>query len=108
MHNDLHHYNILKSGNEYKAIDPHGVIGEKVFEYVPFIINEYWQNDFEVTYMLKVIQKIANHSKEKKINILKATYIHLLLSTIWFKEDNARDELINNNIKGLNYLKEFL
>lgn len=108
LHNDLHHYNVLKSGNEYKAIDPHGVIGEKVFEYVPFIINEYWQNDFDYTHMLKVIQKIVNHSKEKKTNIIKATYIHLLLSTIWFKEDNAREKLINKNIEGLNYLKEVL
>ena len=44
LHNDLHTYNILKSNDTFKSIDPHGVIGEKIFEYPPFIINEHWAN----------------------------------------------------------------
>jgi streptomycin 6-kinase len=32
LHGDLHHYNILSSGDQWKAIDPKGVIGEPVYE----------------------------------------------------------------------------
>lgn len=108
LHNDLHHYNILKSGNEYKAIDPHGVIGEKIFEYPPYIINEFWNNNFNCNHIMKVINKVSKYSKENRKDILEATYIHLLLSTIWFKEDNMRDDLIKNNLSCLNFLKEVL
>ncbi len=32
LHGDLHHFNILSSGVDWVAIDPHGVIGEPVYE----------------------------------------------------------------------------
>lgn len=31
LHDDLHHNNILKSKNDWKVIDTHGVVGEKNF-----------------------------------------------------------------------------
>lgn len=40
LHNDLHHKNILKAKTSWKAIDPHGIIGEKVFEACNFIRSE--------------------------------------------------------------------
>lgn len=32
LHGDLHHYNILSSAKDWKAIDPQGVVGEPVYE----------------------------------------------------------------------------
>ena len=37
LHDDLHHKNILKAGETWKAIDPHGIISERVFETCQFI-----------------------------------------------------------------------
>ncbi|KYG66425.1 hypothetical protein AZI86_05085 [Bdellovibrio bacteriovorus] len=39
LHGDLHHDNILSCGNSWKVIDPHGYIGDPVFEISPFMYN---------------------------------------------------------------------
>ena len=39
LHGDLHHENILSSGSNWKAIDPHGYIGDPAFEVGPMIYN---------------------------------------------------------------------
>ncbi|MBN1302804.1 MAG: phosphotransferase [Anaerolineales bacterium] len=41
LHGDCHHYNILKSGEAWKAIDPKGVIGPSGFEVGPLLSNPY-------------------------------------------------------------------
>lgn len=38
LHGDLQHRNILKSGDKWKAIDPHGIIAERVFETAPLYL----------------------------------------------------------------------
>ncbi|MGE3318042.1 MAG: aminoglycoside phosphotransferase family protein [Candidatus Berkiella sp.] len=45
LHGDLHHDNILSSGHAWKAIDPHGYVGDPVFEVGPMIYNP-GGNDF--------------------------------------------------------------
>lgn len=39
LHGDLHHDNILESAKGWKVIDPHGYIGDPVFEVGPMIYN---------------------------------------------------------------------
>lgn len=39
LHGDLHHDNILSSGVTWKAIDPHGYLGDPAFEVGPMIYN---------------------------------------------------------------------
>jgi streptomycin 6-kinase len=39
LHGDLHHYNILASGQGWKVIDPKGVIGPAEYEIGPLMIN---------------------------------------------------------------------
>ncbi|HEY9152670.1 MAG TPA: aminoglycoside phosphotransferase family protein, partial [Anaerolineales bacterium] len=41
IHGDLHHYNILSSGDNWLAIDPKGVIGHPEYEVGPFLINPF-------------------------------------------------------------------
>ncbi len=41
LHGDLHHDNILSSGNDWKIIDPHGYIGDPVAEVGAMIRNPY-------------------------------------------------------------------
>lgn len=39
LHGDLHHFNILKHGNDWLAIDPKGVLADPAFEPVAFLRN---------------------------------------------------------------------
>jgi streptomycin 6-kinase len=39
LHGDLHHFNILLHGSEWRAIDPRGIVGERSFEIGPFLDN---------------------------------------------------------------------
>jgi len=39
LHGDFHHYNLLKAGDEWKVIDPKGVIGPRGYEVGPLLIN---------------------------------------------------------------------
>ncbi len=41
LHGDFHHYNILKSGEDWKVIDPKGVIGPRGYEVGPLLINPF-------------------------------------------------------------------
>lgn len=106
LHNDLHSYNILKSDNDYVAIDPHGVIGEKIFEYAPYIINELWNSKYDEKFFYDFYNYIEKISKISKILLLKVSYIHLFLSTIWFIQDNCSKRLLEKNVKILNFLKK--
>ncbi len=41
LHGDLHHYNILRSGDGWKVIDPKGMVGEPAFEVAAMLLNPY-------------------------------------------------------------------
>ena len=41
LHGDFHHYNVLKAGDEWKVIDPKGVIGPRGYEVGPLLINPF-------------------------------------------------------------------
>ena len=41
LHGDCHHYNILQSGHDWKAIDPKGVIGPRGYDVGPLLANPY-------------------------------------------------------------------
>lgn len=39
LHGDYHHYNVLRSGDDYVAIDPKPLVGEREFDVAPFLWN---------------------------------------------------------------------
>lgn len=39
LHGDLHHYNLLRSGDEWLAIDPKGMLGDPAWECAAFLRN---------------------------------------------------------------------
>lgn len=41
LHGDLHHYNVLKDGDVWLAIDPKGIVGDPAFEPSSFLRNPY-------------------------------------------------------------------
>lgn len=102
LHADLHHDNILTSGNERKSIDPHGFIGEKVLETARFMENEIEKQEISKENILETVNLMAEHFNEDKDLICKALFIDYVLSTCWDIEMNFDDKHINrdaNNLK---------
>jgi streptomycin 6-kinase len=77
LHGDLHHDNILQDGDDWKIIDPHGVIG--------FPINEVWAFIQDI---VQDIPFIANYYGFPIDDIKKCYFMHSVLSSIWAVEDN--------------------
>lgn len=93
LHGDFHHYNILSSGDEWRAIDPKGIIGEPEFDLAAFLENKIDPKNTTLT------RKIT----EKRINIFCEMLgfdhqrvrdwliAHSILSTWWLVEDHGVD-----------------
>ena len=97
----MHHNNILTSGDSRKAIDPHGVIGEKVLETARFIENEIQKQEINQDNVVEAIKLISKYYKEDKQLICKALFIDHVLSTCWDIEDNSDVAHISSDIENL-------
>ncbi len=99
LHNDLHHKNILKSENGWKAIDPHGVIGERVLEVAQFIrseldnINLNDNNKFDEVFTLT-----SQYYREEKTLILEILYIYIIEKVIFYTKNKEKANKILHNI----------
>ena len=98
LHNDLNHKNILKSENGWKVIDPHGVVGEKLFETAQFIRGEITINKANVKEINKIASLISKELGKDRILILKFLYIVTVEKIVWFIKVKDNKEVISNNI----------
>lgn len=98
LHEDLHHKNILKSENDWKAIDPHGIIGERVFETCQFIRAELENKNFNETKLGKIITLLSQHFKEDKQLILESLYVYIVLKIIFYTKNKHSIDTISYNI----------
>lgn len=108
LHADLHHNNILSSGTQRKAIDPHGFIGERVMETARFLENEIVKNEINEESVLETIKMMSNSYEEDEELICKSLFIDYTLSTCWDIEVNTNKEHIINDINNLNIIKNVL
>ena len=109
LHADLHHDNILTTPQGRKAIDPHGLIGERVLETARFLENELPLEEITQESVFKLSELLAQHFKEDRQSIAQAWFIDYVLSLCWDLEDNNMDwdfsqhlgilDLIDNAIK---------
>lgn len=104
IHGDLQHRNILKSGDTWKAIDPHGIIAERVFETVPFILNEIRQYNIGIDELNNIILLLSKCFKEDKRLIEKALYITIVEKIIWHRHSKYDEKIIPTYIDICNYL----
>ncbi|MEW4279002.1 aminoglycoside phosphotransferase family protein [Priestia megaterium] len=86
LHGDLHHDNILQSGEAWKIIDPKGLIGEKEYEIIPFLLNHLPKTNVAETidHRINIFVKELNVNKKR---ILLWGYAHSVLATCWLIED---------------------
>lgn len=89
LHGDLHHENILAHGNEWKVIDPKGVVGEFAYEVGCFIRNPLdFPNQPDCLGILK--NRIGTFSQYLNLDpqrITKWCYVQTMLSIVWACED---------------------
>lgn len=97
LHGDLQHKNILKTQYGWKAIDPHGIIGEKFFETTQFIRSELKYSSLDK--IDEIVTLISKYTKEDKKLIYKALYISMFDKIVFFIKAKYDINLINYNIK---------
>ena len=108
LHADLHHSNILSSGTNRKAVDPHGFVGEKTMEPARFMENEIPKTGFTKESIIETISLVKKYYGEDEINLLKALYIDYVLSTCWDIEVNFDPAHIREDINNLGLVEECL
>ncbi|PFH82564.1 aminoglycoside phosphotransferase family protein [Bacillus sp. AFS088145] len=89
LHGDLHHYNILNAGeSSWKVIDPKGLIGEREYDIIQFLLNNLEGKDISTTLenRIELLVKELDLNKER---VLLWGYSHAVLSTCWSLEDEG-------------------
>lgn len=92
LHGDLHHDNVLKNGDSWLTIDPKGIIGEPEFEIAAFdfIHSTELRNNFEIKKLfLSRIKMVAERSNLSAERIRDWVLVRLVLSAVWYIEDNG-------------------
>ncbi len=90
LHGDLHHDNILSSGNDYKVIDPHGYIGDPAFASSVMIYNprDCFPQDKSVKEIIQRRLSILCDELPYDAHRIKAwTLCMTILSIAWSYED---------------------
>lgn len=108
LHGDLQHKNILKSKNKRKAIDPHGMIGEKVFESSIFIRNELEIFDTSLDNFEELILLIEKYLGEDKQLIMQSLYVTIISKIIGYVKNKYDTNKILYNINLAKRILEYL
>ncbi|WP_226682611.1 aminoglycoside phosphotransferase family protein [Sutcliffiella horikoshii] len=86
LHGDLHHYNILKSESTWVAIDPKGLVGEREYDTIQFLLNNLPDDQIEPI-LSKRISVLVDKLKLNERRILAWGFAHSILSICWSLED---------------------
>lgn len=88
LHGDLHHGNILYSeSSSWTAIDPKGLIGEREYDCIQFMLNEWkkWDAPIELLrYRIQTMTSLLSLSYER---LILYGFCHSVLSACWSVED---------------------
>lgn len=103
LHGDLHHYNILSKNDSWMVIDPQGLLGEREYDLIQYLLNKLPEMDCK-----EIIKKRINIFTEElglnKERILMWGIAHSILSTAWSVEDN--ENYSTSFVKGIDALRE--
>ncbi|MEA2552049.1 MAG: streptomycin 6-kinase [Fimbriimonadaceae bacterium] len=97
LHGDLHHGNILRSGETWKIIDPKGANGDPAFEVGAFLYNPIDRIDTvpDLARMLRrrleIIAEVTGIDRERLRNWAFCTAV---LSACWSAEDGESDQAV--------------
>lgn len=110
IHGDLHSFNLLNDGKEFRGIDPNGMIAPLAFEYVRFLRNDIKAHpSFGFQSRLDVLLQCFGKF-HRKADIVRALIIDLAFSTFnsTFEHENDEDALLNISVynAALSWLEE--
>jgi streptomycin 6-kinase len=95
LHGDLHHYNILRSGEDWVAIDPKGLSGERAYEVGPLL----WNKTAGVSDLRRLVSRRLDQVSQilgiDRQRLLHWGFAESVLSILWMFEDDetaVRDE----------------
>ena len=111
LHGDLHYYNILKSGQGYKVIDPKGVIGDPVFDLPRYILNEFWDEEEDALVdekMTQVFRFISQAVDLPEDHLKKLLYMEGALSMSWNVESGAKLDEKAGILKTITWLEKYM
>ncbi|WP_404433373.1 aminoglycoside phosphotransferase family protein [Sutcliffiella horikoshii] len=86
LHGDLHHYNILKAESSWVAIDPKGLVGEREYDTIQFLLNNLPEDNIE-SILSKRIAVLVDELKLNERRILSWGFAHSVLPICWSIED---------------------
>jgi len=92
LHGDLHHRNVLASGDAWRAIDPKGVTGEAAYECGALLRNPWpeileWADlDTRLDRRLAILSEMLGHPRER---LAAWGVAQGVLSAIWSAEDHG-------------------
>ncbi len=92
LHGDLHHYNVLRDGDGWSAIDPKGVVGEPAFEVGAMMRNrlpDLDDTDTARAHLLRRLDIVAEETRLDADRLRKWTVAQALLSAWWVIEDQG-------------------
>jgi streptomycin 6-kinase len=89
LHGDLHHDNILCAGNEWRAIDPKGLIGEIEYETIPFLCNYLLNHPSPEVILEKRVNKFVEILQLNRERLLCWGLCHSIISAWWFIQENS-------------------
>ncbi|WP_158598390.1 aminoglycoside phosphotransferase family protein [Falsibacillus albus] len=88
LHGDLHHGNILFDGDQgWTAIDAKGVIGEKEYDCIQFMINELQDQQDRLSVLRDRISRFCDVLQLDRERMIAWGFCHSVLSAAWCIED---------------------
>ncbi|CAN7394836.1 aminoglycoside phosphotransferase family protein [Rhizobium sp. LjRoot254] len=108
LHGDLHHENIIsKEGTIWRAIDPHGLIGDPAYDAANFFGNPLGRPDItcdtdRILAIALVTAQVIGCSESK---ILQYAACHAALSASWSIDDPVSEEDVKDAQDRLDFLK---
>lgn len=88
VHSDLHCGNILLSCNEWKVIDPHGFIGDRVLDIAIFVQKQLEKTNYSDENIDEILSIVSKYTSESEEKILKTLFVNHVLNMCWDIEVN--------------------
>ncbi|MDD2435541.1 MAG: aminoglycoside phosphotransferase family protein [Bacilli bacterium] len=110
LHGDLNHRNILKGNENWVAIDPLGLIGDRCFEIPRFVRNELLMQELsdKIKHLDLVLNSLSISLSEDKAILARAFLIEQICTACWQVEINADEHLINEEIQTLKLVTPYV
>lgn len=90
LHGDFHHYNVLETDNSnWLAIDPKGLIGDREYDCIQFLLNKFPTNNNMEERTSRRIEILVNECHLNEERILLWGYAHTVLATCWTVEEQG-------------------